>query len=166
MAEARTITKDDKKAGAAGGAGGADAAAGGGKKKKKKLLAILAGVLLLGGGAAWFFLLGPGAGKASAEAEPPPELGAVLTVDPISINLADGHYLKLGLGLQTIAAVAHEPDGSVALDAAISLYSGRTMTELSDPVQRDALKAEFKHSLEEKYHHDVVDVYFTEYVMQ
>ena len=83
-----------------------------------------------------------------------------------AVHLADGHYLKLGLGLQAVADVAHAPDGAKALDAAISLYSGREMSELADPVRRDELKAELKHKVEEKYHHDVVDVYFTEYVMQ
>ena len=169
MSETRVMAKGSKSAGTTGNGadGGADGAPAG--KRKKKLVLLLGGLLLLGGGgAAWFLLLGPGAGSAEA-AEPEHEeveLGDVVAVEPISINLADGHYLKLGLGLQTVAEVAHAPDGSLALDAAISLYSGRSMEELYDPTAREALKEELVHTLEESYHHDVVDVYFTEYVMQ
>ena len=167
MSETRVMAKKGKNAeGGASSGGGADGAPAGGRRKK--LLALVGAVLLVAGGAAWFLLLGPGASAEAAEPEKEPEveLGDVVAVEPISINLADGHYLKLGLGLQTVADVAHEPDGSIALDAAITLYSGRSMAELADPTAREALKGELLHTLEEEYHHDVVDVYFTEYVMQ
>ena len=168
MSETRVMAKGSKGAKTAGGAGdGEDGTPAGGRKKKLGL--ILGVVLLLAGGAtAWFLLLGPGASAEAAEpeAEPEVELGEVVAVEPISINLADGRYLKLGLGLQTIAVVEEELDGSLALDAAIALYSGRSMAELSDPTAREALKEELRGSLEEAYHDEVVDVYFTEYVMQ
>ncbi len=166
MSETRTMAKDVKKPGGAKGAGGDGDEGKGAKKGKKKLVMALAVVVLAGGGGGGWFVFGPGKSAEAAPEEEEVELGGVVVVDPISINLADGHYLKLGLGLQTIAAVAHEPDGSIALDAAITLYSGRPMSELTDPAQRDALKEELRHTLEEEYHHDVVDVYFTEYVMQ
>ncbi len=165
MSETRTMGKDAKKpAPAKGGAGSADEQATGGKRKK--LVVAGAGVLLAAAGGGTWFVLGPSASAEAAQEEPEVELGDVLAVEPISINLADGHYLKLGLGLQVVAEVAHEPDGSLALDAAISLYSGRSMAEVGDPAQREALKEELRHSVEELYHHDVVDVYFTEYVTQ
>lgn len=170
MSETRVMAKGSK--GATGAKGGSEPGADGAPaaKGRKKLVLLLGVVLLLAGGAtAWFLLLGPGASAEAAEPEAEHEeveLGDVVTVEPISINLADGHYLKLGLGLQAVADVAHEPDGSIALDAAITLYSGRSIEELSDPTAREALKAELLHTLEEEYHHEVVDVYFTEYVMQ
>jgi len=159
------MAKDDKAAAAKGGAGEAGKKPGGKGRRKRRLL-LLAALLLVAAAASWYLLLGPGSTAEAVEEEPPPELGEVLAVPSISINLADGHYLKLGLGLQTIAEVEHAPDCSLALDAAISLYSGRSMQELSDPVRRDAIKEELKHTVEERYHHEVVDVYFTEYVMQ
>lgn len=142
------------------------APAAGGGRRKKLLLLIVVGVLVAAGAAAWF-LLGRGGGGEPV-AEPAPEPGEVVQVEAISINLADGHYLRLGLGLQLTAdAGAHGPlDPSKALDLAIALYSGRTMAEVSDPATRDALKGELKHQLAEAYHEEVIDVYLTNFVTQ
>ena len=49
------------------------------------------------------------------------------TLEPIQINLADGHYLRIGIALQ-LTADAHEADGSKALDATIDLFSGQSTT--------------------------------------
>lgn len=166
--EKRTMASTTTKSSGAKGGGGGSAEDGEApaKKGKKKLLAIV-GVLVIGGGAAGYTFFGPGkSAEAADEKPPPPELGEVLVIDPISINLADGHYLKLGLGLQAVAATEHAPEGSKALDAAIALYSGRSMEELSNPEERAKLKEELVHTVEEDYHHEVVDVYFREYVMQ
>ena len=164
--ETRTMASTTTKSAGAKGGGGSGGAEEAPKKGRKKLLAIV-GVLVIGGGAAGYTFFGPGkSAEAADEKPPPPELGDVLVIDPISINLADGHYLKLGLGLQAIAATEHPPEGSRALDAAIALYSGRSMEELSNPDERAKLKDELTTTIEEDYHEDVVDVYFREYVMQ
>ena len=60
----------------------------------------------------------------------------------------------------------HELDGSIAMDAAIDLFSGRSMAEVSTSKERRKLKRELEHELEELYHGDVMGVYFTEYVTQ
>lgn len=167
--EMRTMASTTTKSGSGKGSGGGkdpspeDAPQ---KKGKKKLLAVVAVLAIAGGGAGYTFF-GPGkTAEAAEEKPPPPELGEVLVIDPISINLADGHYLKLGLGLQAIAEPEHAPEGSKALDSAIALYSGRSMEELSDPEARKKLKEELTATVEEEYHQEVVDVYFREYVMQ
>jgi flagellar FliL protein len=130
-------------------------------KSKKKLLLIigLVVVLLGGGGGAYFFLGGGGAPAA-------PKAGVVLPLDAININLAEGHYLKVGIALQVIEAPAHEPDGSQALDLMISKLSNRTVAELSSAKNREKVKAELLKEIEHAYHDDVMDVYFTEFVMQ
>ena len=86
----------------------------------------------------------------------------------MSINLADGHYLRLGLGLQlTLEAGAHGPvDAAPARDAAIALFSGRTVAEIADPTTREALKAELTETLKTAYHGEVMAVYLTDYVTQ
>lgn len=142
------------------------------KKKSKKLLFIIIGaVLLVGGGVAAFFLLGSGGGSAAPEPEPTHEPGDVLVIEPISLNLADGHYLRFGMTLQLVyhEGGGHgdtEVDGSKAIDVAIGLYSGRELSEVSSAEGREELKAELLHRLEEAYHGEVMDVYLTNYVTQ
>lgn len=140
-----------------------------GGSKKKLVLIVAAVVLVLGGGAAWYFLMGPGAGAAEVVAEPEPEPGDVLVVDPISVNLAGGHYLRIGYTLQfTLEASGgeHEPDPSKSVDLAIALYSGRTVEEVSDGATREALKGELLTQVEEAYHGEVMDLYLTNFVTQ
>lgn len=140
-----------------------------GKKGGKKKLLIVALVVLLAGGAAYWFLLKPtppADGAAAVVEEPAPEPGAVLVVEPISLNLADGHYLRIGLGLQLTADVAEEPDTARALDLVVALFSQRPVAEVITTEGREALKAELLTQLEEAYEGEVMDVYFTDYVTQ
>lgn len=124
---------------------------------RSKLIGII--VLVIGVGAAgwWFFL------KPTPEAEPKP--GEVVQLEPVQVNLAGGHYLRLGMALQ-LTDKAHEADGSKALDAAISLFSGLPVGEVNKPAERDKLKEELTTELDHLYHGDVMDVYFTEFVTQ
>lgn len=137
--------------------------------RRRMLTVLLVVVLLAGGGAAYWFLMGPGADTSSdavVAEEPAPEPGEVLTVDAVSLNLAGGHYLRLGIALQLTADVAETPDPAVALDQAIALFSGRTVEEVSSPEGREALKTELTEMLVEKYEGEVMGVYFTDYVTQ
>lgn len=94
------------------------------------------------------------------------ELGTVQAVEPISINLAGGRYLRLGLGLQLTAEVAEDVDTVKALDLAIALFSQRPVEEISTPEGRNALKRELAAQLTEVYEGEVVDVYFSNFVYQ
>ncbi len=145
------------------------------KKKgpNKLVLALVAIIVLLaGGGAAYFFLLAPKPAPTAEETAKAEEeaaeakLGAVTTLEPISVNLADGHFLKIGIALQQSVDVAEAVDGSKALDTVIDLYSGKSMEEIGSAEGRDATKAELVKEIEEAYHDEVLDVYFTQYVMQ
>ena len=127
----------------------------GGKKKKLILIGL---VLVIGAAAAWWVLLRP-----SGPTEPEP--GEVMTMEPIQVNLADGHYLRVGIALQ-LSAEAHEADGSKALDATIDLFSGVDRTELTKAGQRQELKRRLEEELHDDYHGDVLEVYFTEFVTQ
>ncbi|WNM24562.1 flagellar basal body-associated FliL family protein [Demequina capsici] len=139
---------------------------------RKRLLSMIVGlVVLVAAGAAYWFLAGPGAASstadgAAAEATPAPELGAIQTVDAISVNLDSGHYLRLGLGLQLTADVKEDVDTAKALDAAIALFSGRTQDELSDDTVREQLKQELGAELTDLYDGEVVGVYYTDFVTQ
>ena len=180
--EARVVAPNQKIGARPTGTGAAakDAApAKGGKKKKIIMIGAIVGVVVFG--AAYWFLLGPGKASAAqasihgadatASPEPTYDLGEILVVDSISINLQGGHYLRLGMGLQLIASGGgHEgaavPDTAKALDAAIALFSGRTTEELADPVIREELKTELGETLKHIYEEEVVAVYYTDFVTQ
>lgn len=142
--------------------------------KKKKLIMIGAGVGVVVLVAAYWFLAGPGKAaaaptdpaSATASAAPVYDLGEVLAIDSISINLQGGHYLRLGMGLQLIKSVHTPPDKAKALDAAIALYSGHTTEELADPTIREDLKKQLGETLFKLYDGDVVSVYYTDFVTQ
>lgn len=146
-----------KKATGAESAEATDAPAKGGKKKL-----LLALPVLLVVGVAGYTMLGRG-----GEDKPkPPEPGEVVKVDPIHINLADGHYLKLGLALQATKEAHEPPEGSKALDIAISQFSNREVRELASNKAREHAKHVLVEKVSKAYHHEVMDVYFTEFVMQ
>jgi flagellar protein FliL len=128
------------------------------KSKSKLIVAVLAIVAVAG--AAYFFL----GSKSSAATVPQP--GEVVKLDPINLNLAGGHYLKLGLALQVVKGAKAVPEGSEALDLAISLFSNRQVTELANNVTREKAKAALVEEVRKAYHGDVMDIYFTEFVTQ
>lgn len=127
-------------------------------KKGRKKLVLIALVVLIAAGVAWFLFLRP-----SGPTEPKP--GEVAPLEPIQVNLASGHYLRLGLALQ-LTETAHEVDGSKALDAAIGIFSGQPVAQVNDPAHREQLKAHLAEELDHLYHGDVLEVYFTEFVTQ
>lgn len=136
---------------------------------RRRLVLVILALVLVGAGGAAYLLLGRDGGNGAAtgpEPEPTSVAGEVLSVEPVSINLADGHYLRLGLALQLTEDVAAGPDPSRALDLAIALYSGRSITEVSDPAGRDTLKAQLRTELVEAYEGEVMDLYLTDYVTQ
>jgi flagellar FliL protein len=128
------------------------------KSGKKKLLGVVT-VFALVAGASWVYLR-------PAEADPAPEPGEVLRLDAIQLNLAGGSYLRVGIALQASADVEEELEGSKALDATIELFSGRQMEDLAQPMQRKVLKDKLLKELEKRYHGEVIDVYFTDFVTQ
>jgi len=98
-------------------------------------------------------------------------MGPVLALDSVTVNLTDGHYLKLGLSLQLAldvdpAAAKDSNLGSKALDLALDSLSKHTMAELTKPTVRDSLKEQLGFDVCRVYDAKVLTVYFTEFVMQ
>ena len=141
---------------------GEEAAKGGGKMK---LIIMVLPTLLLVVALAYFLFLKP-APEAVPVEEPPPEPGIVVVLEPVTINLSTGHYLKLGMTLQATAAVAEAVDGSKALDAAIDLYSGMAIEEISSAEGREKTKGELIEKVKEAYEGEIYDIYFTSFVYQ
>jgi flagellar FliL protein len=133
------------------------------KGGKKKLLLIVAVVLVAAAGAAYFFLFS--GGSASAETPVP---GAVLTLEPVAVNLAGGGYLKVGVALQLVEGAGGEGgttvDGAKATDLVISTFSQAQPADVTGA--RDALKEALQKKIVEAYDGEVMGIYYTEYVTQ
>jgi flagellar FliL protein len=134
------------------------------KSGKGKLLVIVAVLLVAVGAGAYFFLFSGDSAKAAE-----PVKGAVVTLDPIAVNLAGGGYLKIGIALQLTADAGEEaPDGSQALDLIISTFSQAAPADVTGA--RDALKEALEKKIVDAYTEDgteiVMGVYYTEYVTQ
>ena len=136
---------------------GAKAAPG---KKKLDLLALPVVALLAG----WFFLLGPGSGGAAEPAKPKP--GEVLELQPITMNLADGRLLKVGIALEPTYDGAYGLSGAKALDETIAFLGEHSYEQLAAPGARQVAKEELSKRISKRYDKKILEVYFTEFVMQ
>ncbi len=139
------------------------------KGGKKKMIIIAVAIIAVAAGA--YFMFFKKAPAEDAHAKPKQEPGVVVKMEPITLNLADGAYLKMGIALQFALAEggghgAAEPDGSQALDLAISHFSNREVAELSSSKGREKAKKELVAEVRHAYHDQVMDIYFTEFVMQ
>jgi flagellar FliL protein len=139
-------------------------------KKSKMLMMIVAALALVvlgGGGAGAFFMLKGDKAEASA-----PKKGIVTAAeDTITVNLADGHYLKLGFALQQTKDSGTEAvDLSEAYELAIDQYTGKAIAELSSDEGRAGLKEDLVNKVVKAYTEDgkkmVMDVYYTSFVTQ
>ncbi|UQU62039.1 DUF4190 domain-containing protein [Couchioplanes caeruleus] len=133
-------------------------------------VAVIALILVLGGVGA---LVAPissmsrAAGERAAPADGPREKGAVVALDaPLTINLADGHYLKLGMALQLDAGRTGPIDTSAAAGLAVDLYTGRSIGELATEQGRAAVKRQHADRTRAAYPGVVIDIYYTTFVTQ
>lgn len=148
-----------------------DKSAKGGKSNLLPAIVLALGIAVAG------YFLGPGSGSGGAhdekEAEKKEEvkpLGPIAKMEPISINLADGHYLKVGLGVQLSEKgnVEEFDKGPImrVQDLLIEIAGGADMAELSTAEGREGLKKELKERAHKLFGEEVVDFYFTDFVMQ
>ena len=148
----------------------------GGKGKTLAMGAVLA-VGLLGGLKG--FVLSGGAKAAAApgvSTTTTTKPGPIVTLDPITVNIAGDRFLKVGLGIQLSGKLAGQPAPkdsndptkgfARALDLTIETFGGHTYDDLVKPAGRAAAKEELVKKLEGAYPEEVEGVYFTEFVMQ
>jgi len=141
---------------------------------KKKLVVIVAAVLVLagGGGGAWWWMK-----RAPVEAkEPPLEARGLVSFEPFLVNLADeggNRYLKvtLGLVLPSVEDAKHVEETAVVLSRLrsdiLELLTEQSSTQLVSAEGKQALKAAIKTRLSGALEHkEVVDVLFSEFVVQ
>jgi flagellar basal body-associated protein FliL len=135
--------------------------------------AIVVAAALLG---AAFLMRGGGGGttvQASSTATTAPVAeGAVVALDPITMNLASGDILKVGIALQLAASTdakteAADPSafGARALDETISVIGQYSRNELAAAGGIADAKTKLSKRVALVYHDKVIGVYFTQFVV-
>lgn len=143
------------------------------KKGKLKLILIVVVVMLALGAGAYFMFLKP-----SGPTKPPtPQAGKIIQMDATTLNLADGHYLKLQVALEltkdgTNPSKAKDVqteetfETNEASEIVINEFSNRPVTDMDSAAKRDAIKADLLAKLQEQYNGAVHDLYFITFVTQ
>ena len=146
----------------------------GGKGKTMAMGLVMAiGIL---GGLKGFVLSGGKAAASGVATTTTTKPGPIVTLDPITVNIAGDRFLKIGLGLQLSGKHAGEPAPkdsndptkgfAKALDLTIETFGGHAYDSLVTPEGRKAAKEELVKKLEAAYPDEVEGVYFTDFVMQ
>jgi flagellar FliL protein len=144
-----------------GASGDAPAGKRKGKSMKVKIGALLV-LLLVGGAVAKFTVLAAPAKPAGKVA---PAKGPVVPMEEMTLNLADGHYLRLKIALQTTKGTSEELDTAEAAQALIDTYSNQTVAALTGDAARAKAKQRLLSELDELYPKKILDAYYTEFVM-
>ena len=131
--------------------------------------AVLGGKVLGGGGETPASAMGP----TTTTTEAP---GPVTTLDAITLNLADGRFLKLGLAFEVHADDEYPPPSDVEdtitkgfareLDVVITTLSTYTYEDLVAPNGKQEAKRALLEELVEVSDGAIKDVLFHEFVMQ
>ncbi len=128
-------------------------------KSKKKLIMIVVGLLVVAGVGYKFF------------APKPPYVasgGEIVALDAQTLNLAAGHYLKVGVSVQLLKgkATAADFDTAEASELVIEEFSNRAIDTLATNDARKKLSDELLKGLKKAYPDKVWDVYVTQFVTQ
>ncbi len=145
------------------GAGGPAADTPGTRSGKRTLVVIIVAVLLLAGagGGYFFFLRGP------SQPEPPTG-GAMVQMDPMTLSLAKGHYLKVQVAVQLVEGKANaDTFGTIKISQMIiDTFSNRTVGELTQDGNRKKLMSALLTDVQKEYPDEVFDLYLTQFVLQ
>jgi flagellar FliL protein len=139
----------------------------------KPIIIIVAAVLLLGGGAGGyhFFTRSKKPAIAKKVAPPPPPKLAYVDVKEMTMRLSDAgseHYIKLSPVLGVPEAKSDEMGEKlpVVRDRIVTVVTARSAADLATPAGKDKLKADLMNALHHDFHDDVVDIYFSDYLVE
>ena len=110
----------------------------------------------------------------SGHADEVPHDGPVVALDSVTVNLADGRFLRIGVALQLDeSGGGHGGDeveaasyGARAIDSLISVMSRSRSDELQADSGLVAVKEELAETIVARYGGEVLGVYLTDFVMQ
>ncbi len=132
----------------------------------------MAAILVVGGGAAAALKLGLLGGNNTANsAEPVAPKVAYVEVREMTLRLADTateHYIKLDpvLAVPAKQAEAMEDKIPVVRDRIVTVVTARSSTELSSPAGQRKLKDDLVSVLHKDFKGDLVDLYFSDYLVE
>ncbi len=139
----------------------------------KRFITIVAAVLLIGGGAGgyYFFVMAKKPAIAKKAAPPPPPKLAYVDVKEMTLRLSDTaaeHYIKLSpvLGVPTAKSDEISEKLPVVRDRIVTVVTARSAGDLATPAGKDKLKADLMDVLHRDFHEDVVDIYFSDYLVE
>lgn len=128
-------------------------------KSKKGLILIV--LLLVVGGGAYKFLAPPA--KVG-----PPVGGEIVPMDATTVNLQNGHYLKIAIAVQLVEGKATAADfkTSEAAELVIDEFSDRTVAAVSSGEQRKKLAEDLEAKIKKAYEGEVFAIFLTQFVTQ
>jgi flagellar protein FliL len=139
----------------------------------KPLIIIVAAVLLIGGGSGgyYFFVMAKKPAVVKKVAPPPPPKLAYVDVKEMTLRLADAgaeHYIKLSPVLGVPAGKSEEMEEKVPVvrDRIVTVVTARSSADLATPAGKNKLKADLIDTLHHDFHDDVVDIYFSDYLVE
>lgn len=139
----------------------------------KPIIIIVAVVVLIGGGAGgyYFFAKPKKPGVAKPVAPPPPPKLAYVDVKEMTMRLADAgteHYIKLSPVLGVPEAKSDEMGEKlpVVRDRIVTVVTACSAADLATPAGKDKLKSDLMTVLHKDFHDDVVDIYFSDYLVE
>jgi flagellar protein FliL len=136
-------------------------------------IVMAAALLVIGAGAGGYhFLVKPKKPAIAAKAAPPPPPKlAYVEVKEMTLRLADAsaeHYIKLSPVLGVPAAKSDEITEKlpVVRDRIVTVVTARASTELATPAGKNRLKTDLMDALHRDFHEDVVEIYFSDYLVE
>jgi flagellar FliL protein len=91
-----------------------------------------------------------------------------VSMDPTTLNLADGHYLKIAISVQLVKGKATTTSffTSHAAELVIDEFSDRTVDSLASNAARKKLSDDLLAKVKQAYPGEVYDVFMTQFVTQ
>jgi len=134
----------------------------------KLIIGVGALVLLVAGAGGGYYWLKP---RHAVPAPPVPLAVAYVDAKEMTLRLADTateHYIKLTPVMAVRVKKADEVTQRVAVvrDRVVAIVTARPSTELATPQGEAALKRDLMAALKPDFHDDIVDIYFSGYLVE
>jgi len=139
--------------------------------RKTLIIIAVAAVLLIGGTTAALKLGFLGSGNGMTAAQPVTPKVAYVEVREMTLRLADSgseHYIKLDpvLAVRAAEAEAMENKIPVVRDRIVAVVTARSSSELASPIGQRKLKEDLVSTLHKDFQDNLVDIYFSDYLVE